>query len=101
MSRFDLTSAHVEPHTIRIDPYISGTGDRAHAYGHWFTDKPPVVSFVAAPVYAAVRLAQRVQGLTPAYEAFGTEVHPAVRVVPNKALQQGLYASSLVTNGAA
>jgi hypothetical protein len=101
VSRFDLTRAVVEHGSLRIDPYVTNTGDRAFVHGRWYTDKPPLVSFAAVPVYAAVLFAQRVRGQRPEYEAFGTERHPAIRVVPNRAFQQALYACSLVTNGAA
>ena len=101
VSRFDLTRAVVEHGSIRIDPYVGSTGDRASVHGRWYTDKPPVVSLAAVPIYAAVRLAQRARGQSPDYEAIGTTLHPAVRLIPNKAFQQGLYACSLATNGAA
>jgi len=101
VSRFDLTRAVVEHGSLRIDSFIDGTGDRSLSHGHWYTDKPPLVSFAAVPIYAAVRLAQRARGLSPDYEAIGTVAHPAVRMIPNKAFQQGLYVCSLATNGLA
>jgi hypothetical protein len=99
VSRFDLTRAIVEHGSIRIDPYAPSTGDRAFAGGHWYTDKPPIPSFVAVPVYALVSIAQRARGAPVAFEAYGTELHPAVRLEPNKAFRQALYACSLATSG--
>jgi hypothetical protein len=101
VSRFDLTRAIVEHGSLRIDPYVKNTGDRAFVHGRWYTDKPPVVSVVAVPVYAAVHLVHKVRHLTPDYQVLGTALHPAVRLEPNQAFQQALYACSLVTNGLA
>ena len=101
VSRFDLTRAIVEDHSLRIDPYVKNTGDRAFVHGRWYTDKPPIVSFVAVPIYAAVHLVQKARTLEPDYEVFGTLLHPAARVAPNKAFQQALYACSLATSGVA
>jgi hypothetical protein len=99
VSRFDLTRAVVEHGALRIDPYVRNTGDRAFVQGRWYTDKPPIVSLVAVPIYAAVHLVQRARRLTPDCQVFGTVLHPAVRLEPNKAFQQALYACSLLTNG--
>ena len=101
VSRFDLTRAVVEHGSLHIDPYVRNTGDRAFVAGRWYTDKPPIVSLAAVPIYAAVHLVQRARKLEPDYQVFDTPLHPAARVEPNKAFQQALYACSLATNGIA
>src|SRR5689334_24289818 len=53
-SRFDLTRAIVERHTIAIDAYADDTGDKAERGGHWYTDKAPGLSLLAVPAYAIV-----------------------------------------------
>jgi hypothetical protein len=100
VSRFNLTRAIVEHGELRVDEWATSTGDRALVNGHWFSDKPPIVAFAAVPVYALVHAVQRVRHTPPRFEALGTPTHPAVRVIPNKAFQQGLYACSLVTSAA-
>jgi hypothetical protein len=51
-SRFDLTRAIVEHHTIAIDAFADNTGDKAQREGHWFSDKAPGLSLLAVPPYA-------------------------------------------------
>jgi len=53
-SRFDLTRAIVEEHTLSIDAFQDNTGDKAQRDGHWFTDKAPGLSVLAVPAYAVV-----------------------------------------------
>ena len=53
-SRFDLTRAIVEQHTLSIDAFQENTGDKAQRDGHWFTDKAPGLSVLAVPAYAVV-----------------------------------------------
>lgn len=101
VSRFNLTRALVERGSIRIDPYVASTGDRAFVNGHWYSDKAPVVGVLAAPAYAAVRVAQRLRGVEPSVRTFGSSTSPAVRVIPNQAFQQGLHVATLSTSGAA
>jgi hypothetical protein len=101
VSRFNLTRALVERGSLQVDPYVESTGDRSLVNGHWYSDKPPVVGVLAAPAYAVVRVAQRIRGVEPDFEAYGTEKTPALRVTPNQAFQQGLYVSSLFTSGIA
>ncbi len=100
-SRFALTRAIVERGSLNIDPDASSTGDRAFVGGHWYSGKPPIVSFAAVPAYAAVRALQHLRGVKPEYQARGTSEMPAMRVTPNKAYQQTLYACSLTTSGLA
>ncbi|MGH2442709.1 MAG: hypothetical protein ACRDFX_06060 [Chloroflexota bacterium] len=49
--------ALVDHHTIRIDAYQQGLGDKSFHNGHYYTDKAPGLSFLAVPVYGAMRLA--------------------------------------------
>lgn len=54
-SRLDLTLAIVDQGTLAIDAYYSNTGDYALFEGKHYSDKAPGPSFLAVPVYAAVR----------------------------------------------
>ena len=54
-TRFDLTRAIVEHGSIVIDPYHGNTLDKAVRDGHYYCDKPPGVSWLAVPGYAAAR----------------------------------------------
>jgi hypothetical protein len=51
-ARFALVRALVEQHALHIDPYKSSTGDLAARADHFYCDKAPGVSFLAAPPYA-------------------------------------------------
>lgn len=51
-SRFALTRALVDDGTIIIDKYYNQTADRSYYSGHYYSDKAPGGSFLAAPVYA-------------------------------------------------
>jgi hypothetical protein len=53
-SRFDLTRAIVEEGRIEIESYHNNTGDRSYYNEHYYSDKPPGVSFLASPVYAVL-----------------------------------------------
>lgn len=46
----------VDHHTVNIDAYQQGLGDKAFYRGHYYSDKAPGLSFLAVPVYAAMRL---------------------------------------------
>jgi hypothetical protein len=81
-SRFDLTRAIVEEHTIRIDSFQKNTGDKAFYNGHYYSDKAPGLALAAVPVWAATRMGLKVTGKTTATE---------------RALAFGLYTASLVT----
>lgn len=52
-SRLNLVRALVEQGTTSIDAYVGNTGDYALFNGRTYTDKPPGLSFVALPFYAA------------------------------------------------
>lgn len=49
------TFALVDHHTVRIDAYQQGLGDKSFWHGHYYTDKAPGLSILAVPVYAAMR----------------------------------------------
>jgi hypothetical protein len=100
VSRFNLTRAIVEHGSLSVDPYVSSTGDRSLVGNHWYSDKAPVVAFLAVPTYAAVYGGQRLRGATlPDYRAISTPKVPAARLIPNRAYQSALYACSLSTSG--
>jgi hypothetical protein len=61
-SRFALTRALVEDRSARIDRFHETTGDKAFAGEHWYTDKAPGTSWLAAPAYAAFYAVRRVTG---------------------------------------
>ena len=52
-SHMDLTRALVEDHTARIDRFQENTGDKSRFQGHYYSDKPPGLSLLAVPGYAA------------------------------------------------
>ena len=54
-SRFILTKAIVEENRFEIDSLYNTTGDRAYYRDHYYSDKDPGVSFMAAPIYGAWR----------------------------------------------
>lgn len=64
-SRFDLTVAIVDHHTLSIDCCVDNTGDYAEFEGRTYSDKAPGLSFLAVPVYFAFRSVAR----RPAVEA--------------------------------
>jgi hypothetical protein len=101
VSRFNLTRAIVEHHTIRVDPYVTSTGDRSKVGEGWYSDKAPVVAVLAVPAYAVMHGIHRIRGMRPDYKAEGTYERPAVRFVPNLAYQQAFYVCSLATSGIA
>ena len=101
VSRFNLTRAIVEHGTIRVDPYVTSTGDRAKVGEHWYSDKAPGMGVLAVPAYAFMRGVHALRGMRVDYEAGGTEQRPAVHFVPNLAFQQAFYVCSLTTSGVA
>lgn len=54
-SRLNLTLAIVDDGSFQIDRFVANTGDYAKYNGHYYSDKAPGTSFLAVPVYAAVR----------------------------------------------
>ncbi len=99
ISRFNLTRAVVERQTLSVDDYVYATGDRAQVGGHWYSDKAPVVAFMAVPTYALIHATQSLRGLRPEIRAFNGPHTPAIRVAPNRAYQQAFYLCSLCTSG--
>jgi hypothetical protein len=65
-SRFDLTRAIVEEHTISIDSFHKNTGDKAFYNGHYYSDKAPGLALAAVPIWAATRTALKITGKTTA-----------------------------------
>jgi hypothetical protein len=51
-SQFDLTRAIVERRTLQIDAYVANTGDVSAYAGHFYSNKSPGTSFLAAIPYA-------------------------------------------------
>jgi len=80
-SRFDLTRAMVERHSLRIDAYERNTGDDARRDGHFYCDKAPAVSWLGVPPYAVM------------YWLAGAPAQPSPRL-----LAHGSYAAALVAN---
>ena len=62
ISRLELTRAIVERHALDM-AHPSLTIDKAGAGGRYFSDKAPLVSFLAAAPYAVARAAERLAGL--------------------------------------
>jgi hypothetical protein len=81
-SHFDLTRALVEQNTVKIDSYQGNTGDKAFFEGHFYCDKAPGLSLVAAPVWALIRVLARAAGKDPD----STEI-----------IRLGLYSAGLMT----
>jgi len=101
VSRFCLTRALVERRSLEITPFVASTGDRAEVDGRFYTDKGPVPSFAAAPVYAVFYTVARARHHVPAFRAEGTAREPARRVLPSPAFRTGLYLCSLTTSAIA
>jgi hypothetical protein len=83
-SRLNLVRALVEQRTTVIDAYVANTGDYALYNGRTYTDKPPGLSFVALPFYAA---------------AFPIIEHPRVQPLLSKIAGGGALNSTLNESG--
>jgi len=57
-SNFDLTRAVTEEKRLEIDSYCNNTGDRAYYNNHYYSNKAPGISFLAAPIYSFFNLFQ-------------------------------------------
>jgi len=68
-SRFSLVRAITNEHSLRIDPFQASTGDKAYFEGHFYSDKAPGVSLMAAPVVFFARPILRAAGGDP--ESYG------------------------------
>lgn len=64
-SRFDMTRAIVEQHTLRIDAYHENTQDKAHFQGHYYSDKAPGLSLFAVPAAAVAKTLASAAGAPP------------------------------------
>lgn len=101
VTRLALTHAVVDGGTFRIDDFADATGDRAQVGDHWYTDKSPMGSFVAAPAYALVRGIHRLTGRPPPGFTVlkATPQVPAVRIEPNGTFTQLLFACAVAVGG--
>lgn len=59
-SRFDLTRAIVDLHSLRIDRFHFNTWDKAVYQGHYYSDKAPGTAVLGAVVYAGYAAAKHV-----------------------------------------
>jgi hypothetical protein len=59
-SRFDLTRAIVDLHSLRIDKFHFNTWDKAVYKGHYYSDKAPGTAVLGAVVYAGYVAAKSV-----------------------------------------
>lgn len=59
-SRFDLTRAIVDVHSLRIDRFHFNTWDKAVDKGHFYSDKAPGTAVLGAVVYAGYAAAKHV-----------------------------------------
>jgi len=57
-SRFDLTAAIVNKHSLSIDAYHQNTWDKAEYHGHFYSDKAPGTALLGVPIYAAFTAAR-------------------------------------------
>src|SRR5436190_23618640 len=57
--------AVVLKHTLRIDDYLSYTGDRALIGGHYYSEKAPAMALLALPSFAITSLIEKTVGLDP------------------------------------
>lgn len=71
-SRFDLTRAIVDLHTLRIDRFHYNTWDKAVYGGHYYSDKAPGTAVLGALVYAGYVAAKHVPPLGSAITAVET-----------------------------
>lgn len=102
MSRFGVSRALVEEHSLSLGEWARATGDRSLRDERWYSDKAPLPALWAALPYSAVRGVHRLLGRAePMFDARAVGDVPAVRVSLNRSAQQLLYASSLGTSGLA
>lgn len=113
-SRFALTRALVERGTTIIDPDHETTGDKSFRDGHFYCDKAPGASWLAAIPYALVVVVREVAGgelpgatvvpLDPVDAKAGripslADRQPGDRVVYNRAHRLGAYVATVFSTG--
>jgi hypothetical protein len=114
-SRLALTRALVERGSIVIDDFADTTGDRSFRGGHWYCDKAPGASILAAPAYAIlvavrwlagneapeawVRPADRARAAADAGPDSLAARGPGDRIVYNAAHRLALWVCALATGG--
>src|SRR5579872_1660146 len=57
-SRFDLSRALIDKHSVRIDAYHFNTWDKAVYKGHYYSDKAPGTALLGAAAYGVFALAR-------------------------------------------
>lgn len=67
--RFAELHALVLKGTLRIDDYLSYTGDRALIDGHYYSEKAPAMAFAALPSFAVTVGIQKLLGIDPDADA--------------------------------
>ena len=63
LSRLNLTLALAHEGRLEIDSYTANSIDRAFYNGHYYSDKAPLISFLAYPFYQAIRYLQHLDGV--------------------------------------
>jgi hypothetical protein len=113
-SRFALTRALVERGTTIIDPDHETTGDKSFRDGHFYCDKAPGASWLAAIPYSLVFVVRQIAGgelpaasvvpLDPMDAKAGrtptlAERKPGDRIVYNRAHRLGAYIATALSTG--
>ena len=70
-ARLDTTFALVENGTLSIDAYHGNTHDKTLVAGRFYSDKAPLLSFLAVPAYAAMRVVTRAAGTERTFRVKG------------------------------
>ncbi len=63
LSRLNLTLALAHEGRLEIDTYTANSIDRAFYNGHYYSDKAPLSSFLAYPVYQGIRALQHLDNV--------------------------------------
>jgi hypothetical protein len=53
-TRFDLTRAISEEGSFSINSYRNNTSDRVYFKGNYYSDKPPLISMISAPIHSLI-----------------------------------------------
>jgi hypothetical protein len=70
-ARLDAAMALVDPGTLSIDAYHENTHDKTAVNGRYYSDKPPLPSFLGAPAFAIARAVARTAGGPPSFRVAG------------------------------